>query len=179
MLLHFFGDESAGGSASPTHFPRRSPLFHFSLGFWDPPTSIPNHPLISHENRSKYQPTGAPGHVFALKISCSLLCHAPSWHILLRNAAPWAYHDGMTILQVNFWDSKCSSFNWIFWGWRHHQQRCHHPPWFTFSHPKVHAKPLNNQGLMVPQKATWWASFAKCVKNCLTYFSRNLAIKLL
>lgn len=42
----------------------------------------------------------------------------------------------------------------IFLGWGHYQQRCHHPPKFTFSHSKVHPKPQNNQD--------WW-----CLKKPL------------
>ena len=128
------------------------------------------------------QPTGAPGHVFALKISCSLLCHAPSWHILLRNAAPWAYHDRMTILQVNSWDSKWSSFNWIFWGDATINKGVitHHDS--PFSHPKVHPKPQNNQDWWCLKKPldgphsptvwkTVWPIFIETLQQ--KYYSRN------
>ena len=60
------------------------------------------------------------------------------------------------------------------------------PPSTKVSSPtKIHHFPTQkftrsqkNQGLMVPRKATWWASFANCAKNCLTYLYGDLKTKL-
>ena len=73
----------------------------------------------------------------------------------------------MVILQLNFL------------GVRPPSTKVSSPTMIHLFPPKSSCEATKQPRLMVPQKATWWASFANCVKNCLTYLYWTLTTKIL
>ena len=154
----------------------------------DPPTlsqSLADQPCKSTNRGSP--PCVCSENILQPPLPCSKLthpgeeCRSMGYNMFFR--ASWQ-NDNLASQLLGFYvmhyeyvlpTSKLSLFNWIFWGEATINKRIiaqQDSPFFTQKF--IRSQKKKQPGLMVPQKATWWASFASCEKTAWSIFSEIL-----